>query len=220
MVGLDANYLRKQLNDFASGARDNAVMQPIAKALSEDERKALADYYVRMPVPAGAAKPQGRPMPARESRGAVLASRGLWTRQLPSCVQCHGPQGLGVGEYFPPLAGQPAVYIAKQLRAWKQGTRRNDPLELMQNVAVARSMIATSKPWPSGSPRNLSRQRPGARHEDHDPRATGPRSRCRPMPARGRPGTTRPGIDSYHRGRQHHHIGDSYQTCPSEDTRR
>ncbi|EAR22678.1 c-type cytochrome [Nitrococcus mobilis] len=134
LAGLDASYLYKQLNDFASGARDNAVMQPIAKALSEDERKALADYYSQMPVPAAAAKPQG-PMPAHDSRSAALAIRGLWTQQLPGCVQCHGPQGLGVGEHFPPLAGQPAVYIANQLRAWKQGARRNDPLRLMQHVA-------------------------------------------------------------------------------------
>jgi cytochrome c553 len=40
-----------------------------------------------------------------------------------------------VGANFPPLAGQPAAYIAAQLRAWQQGTRRNDPLQLMQHVA-------------------------------------------------------------------------------------
>ena len=43
--------------------------------------------------------------------------------------------GSGVGANFPPLAGQPAAYIAAQLRAWQQGTRRNDPLQLMQHVA-------------------------------------------------------------------------------------
>jgi len=32
----------------------------------------------------------------------------------------------GVGEHFPPLAGQPASYLVAQLNAWRDGTRSND----------------------------------------------------------------------------------------------
>ncbi|MDE2256919.1 MAG: c-type cytochrome, partial [Xanthomonadaceae bacterium] len=55
----------------------------------------------------------------------------------PGCVQCHGPRGVGVGAYFPPLAGQPAQYLAGQMRAFKEGSRRNDPLGMMRHIALS-----------------------------------------------------------------------------------
>lgn len=134
LAGLDAGYLAKQLADYAAGTRANAVMQPIARALSADERQAAAAYYSRLPVPMA-------PLPARpeatDGAGATLATRGRWSDRVPACEQCHGPGGVGVGAHFPPLAGQPAAYIAAQLKAWQQGTRRNDPLELMQHLSRA-----------------------------------------------------------------------------------
>ncbi|MEP6899173.1 MAG: c-type cytochrome, partial [Rhodanobacter sp.] len=42
LAGLDAAYLRKQLDDFASGTRVNPVMSATAGALGDDERQALA----------------------------------------------------------------------------------------------------------------------------------------------------------------------------------
>lgn len=138
LAGLDAAYLQKQLDDFASGARSNPVMQPMATALSEDERQAMAAYYSKLPLPAMLAKPAVA-MPAPDSVGVVLATRGDWSRGVPGCVQCHGPGGSGVGANFPPLAGQPASYIEAQLKAWQQGTRHNDPLQLMQHLSAALS---------------------------------------------------------------------------------
>ena len=54
---------------------------------------------------------------------------------MPACAQCHGPGGTGVGEDFPPLAGQPAAYLAEQLRAWQSGGRHPGPLGLMETIA-------------------------------------------------------------------------------------
>ena len=134
LAGLNAAYLQRQLDGFASGSRDNAVMKPVATALSEAERKALGEYYSKMPIPAALAKPT-TPMPAPDSVGALLATRGRWSQQVPACTQCHAPGGVGVGANFPPLAGQSATYIEHQLHAWKQGSRHNDPLELMQHIS-------------------------------------------------------------------------------------
>jgi len=138
LAGLDTAYLEKQLDDFASGTRGSAVMQPNASALSTDERHALALYYSRLPLPPALATP-ANPMPPADSLGARLATRGDWDRDVPGCVQCHGPAGVGVGAHFPPLAGQPAAYLAAQLQAWQQGTRHNDPLQLMQHLSTALS---------------------------------------------------------------------------------
>lgn len=136
LAGLDATYLRRQLDAFATGTRANAVMQPIAKALTASERVALAAYYDHMPVPAMVASPAVGKPPA-DRVGARLALRGRWSKQVPACVACHGPHGVGVGANFPPLAGQPAAYIVAQLEDFKQGSRHNDPLRLMQHVSAA-----------------------------------------------------------------------------------
>ena len=138
LAGLDAAYLQKQLDDFADATRDSAVMKPTASALSEDERHALALYYSKLPLPPALATP-APPMPAADGAGAVLATRGDWSKGVPGCVQCHGPGGVGVGAHFPPLAGQPAVYIEAQLKAWQNGSRHNDPLQLMQHLSTALS---------------------------------------------------------------------------------
>ena len=39
------------------------------------------------------------------------------------CAGCHGPTGISVNDLWPNLAGQKAQYTAKQLRAYRDGTR-------------------------------------------------------------------------------------------------
>lgn len=157
LAGLDAGYLRKQLDDFAAGTRANPVMQPNALALSEEERQAMADYYAHLPMP-----PRAAATVPDDALGRELATRGRWSQQLPACEQCHAPGGIGVGAHFPPLAGQPAAYLASQLRAWKAGTRRNDPLALMQGVGRAldeRDILAVSA-WFAAQPSGAQRGAP------------------------------------------------------------
>lgn len=134
LAGLPEAYLRKQLEDFANGTRVNATMQPAASALSDADRDAVALYYSKLPVPAPAPTPPLNDDMAK--LGQDLATRGRWSDTLPACEQCHGPGGIGVGDHFPPLTGQSSVYIINELQAWKQGSRHNDPLQLMQHVAA------------------------------------------------------------------------------------
>lgn len=129
LAGLDAGYLARQLDDFAAGRRANAVMSPIAKALAPADRTAVSQYYSGLPVPASAAA-------VGDAAGARLALRGAWHKGVPACVQCHGPGGRGVGAAFPALAGQAATYLAAQLRAFRDGQRRNDPQQLMRTPAA------------------------------------------------------------------------------------
>ena len=42
------------------------------------------------------------------------------------CVACHGEDGVGRDPSWPNLAGQKAAYLANQLAAFRDGTRRND----------------------------------------------------------------------------------------------
>jgi cytochrome c553 len=133
LAGLDSGYLIAQLDAFAQGSRNDETMGPIAKALSTDERQAVATFYAGL----DAAKIEA-PKKLDEKAVAIgrsLADRGDWSKELPGCGQCHGGAGQGVGTTFPKLAGQSAEYITSQLKAWKDGKRTDDPLHLMTGIA-------------------------------------------------------------------------------------
>ena len=49
-----------------------------------------------------------------------------------SCAACHGMNGISKAPIYPNLKGQKSGYIAKQLKAFKAGTRK-DPV--MENMA-------------------------------------------------------------------------------------
>ena len=51
LAGLDAAYLQKQLEDFASGSRSSPVMRPTTASLDPAERRALAACYSKLPLP-------------------------------------------------------------------------------------------------------------------------------------------------------------------------
>lgn len=53
-----------------------------------------------------------------------------------TCVGCHGPKGVSSSPLWPNLAGQKEEYLAKQLRAFKNGERK-DPFmnPLVQNLS-------------------------------------------------------------------------------------
>ena len=131
LAGLNAGYLKTQLDAFVNGQRTNPIMTPIAQTLSGDERAEVARYFAGLSGPASMAEP----VQETNSAGARLAIQGRWSQGLPACIQCHGEMGVGVGATFPALAGQSSLYIENQLRAWQQGTRVPGPLGLMKVIA-------------------------------------------------------------------------------------
>ena len=133
LAGVNAAYLSEQLSAFAHGERKSTIMEPFAKLLSSNGRNAVALYFSSLPPPAGIKADDSTAIKPSDS-GAWIATRGRWDQGLPACVQCHGPGGIGVGTAFPPLAGQPAAYIASQLHGWKKGTRPPGPMALMPVV--------------------------------------------------------------------------------------
>ena len=42
-----------------------------------------------------------------------------------ACITCHGPLGLSQLPNAPHLAGQPEIYVAEQLKAYRSGKRGN-----------------------------------------------------------------------------------------------
>jgi cytochrome c553 len=127
LAGLDAGYLDRQLEAYANGRRSHTEMSWIAKRLSARQRLAVAHYYAALAV---APALQIEPAPA-----PPLYVRGNVERGIASCASCHGLDGEGLGPANPPLAGQPAPYLADQIRRWRHAKRRNDPANVMLDIS-------------------------------------------------------------------------------------
>ena len=133
LAGQSAHYLDKQLRDFASGARDNAIMGAIAKGLNDQTRSKVVAFYASLPVPVPLEHASATA--AQAERGHQLAIEGAEGKRVQACNNCHGPDGSGVALSAPALAGQLATYLAAQLKLWQQGGRKNDAGNLMSSVA-------------------------------------------------------------------------------------
>jgi cytochrome c553 len=132
IAGQSADYLQKQLDDYADGSRDNPIMRNFAKALSEQQRAKFAARYAAMSAPYLS---QAEPLNAVHlARGHQLAYQGDEAKRVQACNGCHGPDGIGVPHAAPYLAGQSAEYLASALKAFHDGTRKNDAGELMRSV--------------------------------------------------------------------------------------
>jgi cytochrome c553 len=133
LAGQAADYLEKQLRDYASGARPNDIMQNFAKPLSDANRGAVAAYFASVKSPYAKAEPGA--IDDQLARGHQLAHQGSEGERIQACDNCHGPEGSGLPHSAPYLAGQSAGYLAAELHWWQQGVRKNDAGKLMSSVA-------------------------------------------------------------------------------------
>lgn len=129
LAGQSHQYLAQQLHEFASGERANAIMSPVAMALSPDDIADVTAYYAEVDGPYLPLKP---PDPELVKLGEKLAIVGDERRQLQSCNNCHGPGGVGEPPAIPYLAGQYKNYIAFALREWQRGYRKGSTNEMAQ----------------------------------------------------------------------------------------
>jgi cytochrome c553 len=47
------------------------------------------------------------------------------------CATCHGTNGLSMLPNAPHLAGQPAIYLAEQMKAYRSGKRTNEVMSVI-----------------------------------------------------------------------------------------
>ncbi len=116
-------YLEKQLTEFKSGKRANAVMSGMASMLSEDDVKNLAAYFASQKLTLGTSKTNGA-----GSLGEKIYRGGIAATNVPACAACHGPAGAGLPKQFPRLGGQHADYTLVQLKSFRTVERANAPM--------------------------------------------------------------------------------------------
>ena len=114
LAGQTSRYLYLQMRDFQEDRRSDPQMTPIAKQLSRDEARELADYLAaQKPAPQNF-----KVDPAKAKLGKAKADETL-------CTMCHLGGFAGQNE-IPRVAGQNYDYVVKQLRDFKDKKRTND----------------------------------------------------------------------------------------------
>lgn len=110
LAGMPAWYVKKAIQDYASGKRPAAEMEPYAKMVLELGVDDVANYFAKLP------KPAPLPIdPAAVERGRAAAAQ---------CAACHGPAGKGdPAKGVPDLTGQPAGYLKNQMLLFKADKR-------------------------------------------------------------------------------------------------
>jgi cytochrome c553 len=63
--------------------------------------------------------------------GASHADVQLGRAKAKMCAVCHGEFGVGVLPDAPNLAGQPEIYLAEQLKAYRGGKRSNEIMNVI-----------------------------------------------------------------------------------------
>jgi len=114
-------YLVKQLQEYKSGKRQNAIMQGMAATLSDDDMRNIGHWLASQKgTPGFASDPELVKLGERIYRG------GLADRGIAACAGCHSPNGAGIPSQYPRLSGQHAEYTETQLRHFRDGTRANN----------------------------------------------------------------------------------------------
>ncbi|MEJ2138401.1 MAG: cytochrome c oxidase subunit II [Gammaproteobacteria bacterium] len=124
LAGLDAWYLKRQLQNYKPGIRGSdpndmlgAQMRGMAAALVDDAAiNNVVAYIGSLPD-----SPSPQTIDGDVSQGAQLFA---------TCVNCHGKQGEGIWTMNAPrIAGMSDWYTARQLRDFRDGIRGGHPLD-------------------------------------------------------------------------------------------
>lgn len=135
IAGKPEGYLFNQLLHFREGRRSNAPMTYLVQHLSDAYLREIAAHFASLELPyAAPALPAATP--ATLQRGEMLALRGDAARELPACVQCHGPALTGVAPSIPGLVGLPRDYIVGQIGAWRNGQRKAGAPDCMAQISA------------------------------------------------------------------------------------
>lgn len=131
LAGQNEAYIVKQVKDFkANTDRQNPIMMGMVAALSEADAADIGAYYQAQKLKEAAAFDADKAAAGRE-----LYKGGNLQKGIPACQACHGPKGAGTaGIGYPQIGGQYVDYTLAQLKAFKDGSRKNDDKMLMRSI--------------------------------------------------------------------------------------
>lgn len=65
------------------------------------------------------------------SANAVAGDAAAGKAKAAACAACHGTDGIGKMPTYPNLKGQKEAYLTKQMKAFKDGTRKDPTMNAM-----------------------------------------------------------------------------------------
>jgi cytochrome c553 len=125
LAGQHASVMVKQIDDIRTGRRQNHRMLPFVDetVLGRQQVADVAAYLQAQPVTADNGKGPGTNL----DRGRALYER--------DCARCHGAAGEGDAQKIVPrLSGQHYLYLLREARAIRDGTRGNGNTEMVELV--------------------------------------------------------------------------------------
>ncbi|MBI3938627.1 MAG: c-type cytochrome, partial [Betaproteobacteria bacterium] len=146
LVALDPKYFVAAMNAYKGGQRKHDVMKSMAAAVSDADLNNVALYYA-LQKPARAQTPAA----GDQAGGKAAAS---------SCAACHGDRGVSGNPATPSLAGQDAQYLTAALRAYKDGSRKDESMKGPAAALDERVMKDISAYYAAQSPQPLNVRRP------------------------------------------------------------
>ncbi|GAB7563723.1 c-type cytochrome [Methylobacillus methanolivorans] len=131
IAGQHAAYLEKQLKNIKANVRMSPVMMGIVAPLSDEDMAVVAEHYAKQ-------APRSTPSVSNGpgSIGEKIFKTGIPGAGVPACASCHGANGEGIAPGFPRLAGQHANYTTSQVKAFRDGQRKNDAAKMMRMVSA------------------------------------------------------------------------------------
>ncbi len=132
LAGQSPSYIVKQLKEMKNGVRPSPMMLAFANMFTTDEERLnVGAYFASQTVKPGVADP------ALAEAGKEIYTAGIASKGVAACVACHGVSGEGNDlAVFPQLSSQHAAYTESQLKAFRDGTRANDPSRMMRDIAA------------------------------------------------------------------------------------
>ena len=131
LAGQVPGYIETELKLFRLRGRSDpharAFMWGMARALTDEQIKGVAQYFSSQP----AAQGKGPGNPALADKGKVLYENGAPERDIEACTVCHGHSGEGVNTQ-PRIAGQHRDYFVLEMQQFRSGLREN---KVMQHVS-------------------------------------------------------------------------------------
>jgi len=147
LVALDPKYPVAAVNAYKSGQRKNDMMKPLVAALHDETANNIALFYaLQKPVKAQT------PAPGDQAAGKTAASAG--------CAACHGDRGVSGNPATPSLAGQDAEYLVAALRAYKDGSRKDESMKDPATALDEKAMKNIAAYFAAQQPQPLNVRRP------------------------------------------------------------
>ncbi|SEW40342.1 Cytochrome c553 [Cognatiyoonia koreensis] len=111
--GESETYLVGQLRAFRDGTREHEMMTVVTRGMADQDIADVAAWY---------------------SQHEAIATLSADPADAPeACIGCHGTDGIALVDGVPNLAGETNIYIATQLKAYREGKRVH---EIMSSVSA------------------------------------------------------------------------------------